>query len=106
MRLALALLACLVACRPTAKPSATAAEPAPPTAEPASAGAKPHSLSGWELPAKWRAEVIPFPLEFAPALAHRGFEELRFPPGFFDPSAGDYWSYTFVWRSEDAAELD
>ena len=48
----------------------------------------------------------PFPLEFATALAHRGVEELRFAPGFFDAAAPGYWSYAFVWRVEDAAALD
>jgi hypothetical protein len=60
----------------------------------------------WPVPAGWRSEIIPFPLDFAPSLAHRGKEELRFPPGFFDPAAGDYWSYAFVWRLDDVAQLD
>jgi hypothetical protein len=58
------------------------------------------------VPPGWRSEVIKFPLDFAPSIAHRGFEDLRFPPGFFDPASGDYWSYAFLWRTEDAAELD
>src|SRR2546421_12684367 len=53
----------------------------------------------------WRSEVIPFPLDFAPAIAHRGEEVLQFPPGFFDPKSPARWSYTFVWRLDDAAEL-
>ncbi|MGE0549969.1 MAG: hypothetical protein AB7R00_23075 [Kofleriaceae bacterium] len=56
--------------------------------------------------AGWRSETIPFPLEFAPTLAHRGVEELRFAPGFFDPAAPGYFTYAFVWRTEDAAQLD
>jgi hypothetical protein len=60
----------------------------------------------WPLPAGWRTEIIPFPLQFAPGLAHRGAEELRFSPGFFDPAAPGYWSYAFAWRLEDPAELD
>jgi len=58
------------------------------------------------VPPGWRSEVIKFPLDFAPSIAHRGFEDLRFPPGFFDPASGDYWSYTFLWRTEDLAQLD
>jgi hypothetical protein len=54
----------------------------------------------------WRGEIIPFPLDFAPALAHRGVEELRFSPGFFHPGTAGYWTYAFVWRLDDAAELD
>jgi hypothetical protein len=62
--------------------------------------------SAWRVPDGWRSETIPFPLDFAPALAHTGAEELRFPPGMFEAGAPDYWSYAFVWRTEDAARLD
>lgn len=55
----------------------------------------------WPVPAGWRAEVIPFPLDFAPALAHRGVEVIRFAPGFFDPAKPGYWSYAFAWRLDD-----
>jgi hypothetical protein len=67
---------------------------------------RPVAPAPWPVPAGWRSEIIPFPLEFAPALAHRGKEEIRFPPGFFDPAAGDDWSYAFVWRLDDPARLD
>jgi len=60
----------------------------------------------WAVPDGFRGETIAFPLEFAPSLAHNGVEELRFAPGFFDPSAPGYWSYAFVWRTEDPAALD
>jgi hypothetical protein len=60
----------------------------------------------WEVPAGWKSEVIPFPLDFAPAIAHQGAEELRFPAGFFKPESPAYWSYAFVWRTTDAAQLD
>jgi hypothetical protein len=60
----------------------------------------------WATPPGWQAETIPFPLAFAPALAHTGVEELRFPPGVFDRTAPAYWSYTFVWRTVDPAALD
>lgn len=60
----------------------------------------------WPVPQGWRSEVIRFPLDFAPSLPHRGYEDLRFPPGMFDPAAPGYWSYAFLWRTDDAAELD
>jgi hypothetical protein len=66
----------------------------------------PAPVPAWRVPDGWRSETIPFPLDFAPSLAHRGIEELRFAPGFFDPAAPGYWSYAFVWRTEDAATLD
>ncbi|MBV8762964.1 MAG: hypothetical protein JO257_37105 [Deltaproteobacteria bacterium] len=61
---------------------------------------------GWRVPAGWKHETIPFPLEFAPSLAHQGVEELRFPPGFMDARSANHWSYGFVWRLRDAAQLD
>lgn len=51
----------------------------------------------WPVPAGWKSETIPFPLEFAPDLKHKGVEEIRFMPGFFKPDAPDFWSYAFVW---------
>ena len=51
----------------------------------------------WQVPSGWRTETIPFPLEFAPSLGHQGVEELRFPPGFFEPGDAWFWSYAFVW---------
>jgi len=82
----------IVACGSPAPP-----QPAEPTAR---------AQQSWSVPAGFRGETIPFPLDFAPGLAHRGVEELRFAPGFFDPAAAGYWSYAFVWRTEDAAAMD
>ena len=64
----------------------------------------------WPVPDGWRSETIPFPLEFAPSIPHRGVEEIRFAPGFFDPAAPGYWTYAFAWvvtgaRAPDAATL-
>ena len=64
--------------------------------------ASPH---GWPVPDGWKREQIPFPLEFAPSLSHRGVEELRFPPGFLKDSP-NRWSYTFAWDVTDEADLD
>jgi hypothetical protein len=82
-------LACiaLVAC------SSPPAAPTPP---------KPASFE-WPAPTGWKKETIPFPLDFAPGLAYRGTEELRFAPGFFDPSAPGSWSYAFVWFVDKGA---
>lgn len=82
----------LAACASPAKP-ATPETPAKATSQ------------AWTVPPGWRTEVIPFPLDFAPALAHRGVEELRFPPGFMDPASPARWSYVFAWRLDDAAAL-
>jgi hypothetical protein len=66
-------------------------------AEPAAAAA-PTVAPAWETPEGWRTETIPFPLEFAPALAYRGVEELRFPKAFLVPGDDWYFSYAFVWH--------
>ena len=60
----------------------------------------------WQIPAGWKHELIPFPLEFAPSLGHTGVEELRFPPGFLDAGAPNQWSYAFAWRLHDPAAMD
>jgi hypothetical protein len=61
----------------------------------------------WPVPDGWRSETIPFPLEFAPEIPHRGVEELRFAPGFFEPQAPGYFTYAFAWvvSGESALEL-
>ncbi|MGE0869570.1 MAG: hypothetical protein AB7P03_13475 [Kofleriaceae bacterium] len=74
--------------------------------EPAPSTTAPTPTEPWPVRDGWRSETIPFPLEFAPTLAHRGVEELRFGPGFFDPAAPGYFSYAFVWRTDDPAQLD
>jgi hypothetical protein len=89
------LLVFVVACS-----SSTNGTPAPaPKPEPAKPAA-------WTVPVGWKSEVIPFPLGFAPTIQHTGDEELRFPKGFFDAKSGEYFSYTFIWRTTDAAVLD
>jgi hypothetical protein len=61
--------------------------PAPAASAPIQAVDAPRDATAWETPAGWRTETIPFPLEFAPSIAHAGVEELRFPPGFLDPES-------------------
>jgi hypothetical protein len=51
-------------------------------------------------PADWKAEVIPFPLGFAPDIDYKGVEELRFAPGMFKDETDTYFTYAFVWWLE------
>lgn len=60
----------------------------------------------WPTPAGWRSETIPFPLDFAPSLPYRGTEELRFAPGFFEPAAATYFTYSFVWLVDGEPGFD
>jgi len=80
-------------------------------AGPSSDAAQPRATASgdgfsWPVPAGWRKETIPFPLEFAPDLPHKGVEELRFGPGFSHPEEADFWSYDFVWRLDDDSAVD
>lgn len=51
-------------------------------------------------PRSWEAEMIPFPLPFAPELDFSGVEDIRFAPGWSDSTSLDFWTYTFVWNVE------
>lgn len=68
-------------------------------------GSTPHAAATWPVPSGWKHEVIPFPLDFAPGLPHRGLEELRFPPGFLKAGTPNHWSYAFAWRLDDRAQI-
>jgi hypothetical protein len=72
-------------------------------------GAPPHRGSSalrWPVPPGWRAEHFALPTDFAPTLPRRGFEELRFAPGFSDAGAPGFWSYAFVWWLDDDRPFD
>jgi len=60
----------------------------------------------WPVPAQWRREAFAFPLDFAPDIAYRGTEEIRFMPDFFDPKATTYWSYAFAWIVDAHVPID
>jgi hypothetical protein len=95
--IAVPVLAVTAACGGSAPPREPPAPTGPTTrTEPAT----------WRVPDGWKSETIPFPLGFAPTLAHTGAEELRFAPSVFDHTAPGYWSYAFVWRLADPAALD
>ena len=48
----------------------------------------------------WRGELFDFPLEFAPEIDLKGFEEIKFSPGWADSTANDFWTYHFTWFLE------
>ena len=109
------LAAVAIGCEAKPEPAAPAAQPArteaaaPPAPEATPDRKKQPPLPAgvtWPVPDGWRREVIPFPLEFAPGVADRGVEELRFAPDFFKPEAPTFWSYTFVWLLDDAPVPD
>jgi hypothetical protein len=52
-------------------------------------------------PENWQSEIIPFPLDFAPAIDFVGIEELRFAPSWSDSTNRNFWTYTFVWYIDE-----
>lgn len=52
-------------------------------------------------PSDWRSELIPFPLGFAPDIDLKGFEDIRFAPGWADSKQADFWTYAFIWSLEE-----
>jgi hypothetical protein len=57
-------------------------------------------------PANWSPELIMFPMDFAPGITYRGFEELRFAPGWGDANSNEKWAYTILWWLDGAYNFD
>jgi pimeloyl-ACP methyl ester carboxylesterase len=57
-------------------------------------------------PQGWENETILFPIDFAPELPYKGFEELRFAPGWGDPKSGEKWAYTLLWWLDGSHSFD
>jgi len=63
---------------------------------------EPSILSAHE---NWRKEVIKFPIEWAPNLKLKGFEELRFAPAWSDPESDQFWSTVMAWKVNASNKL-
>lgn len=49
------------------------------------------------VPAGWRVEQFPFPIEFAPQIPYSGDEHLRFAPTWDKLDSDESWAYCFLW---------
>lgn len=67
---------------------------------------KPKHQTVLEAPSDWRPETIPLPLGFAPSIDYKGFEDVRFAPGWSDTEANDYFTYMFVWYLDEDPKLN
>jgi len=56
-------------------------------------------------PQGWREEEFPLPPMFAPSLPYVGRENVRFAPGWSEPSQENHWTYAFVWQLEGNPDL-
>lgn len=57
----------------------------------------------WDSPEGWSQERIELPPSFAPAMSLKGFEEIRFAPGMFQPDSDSFFSYVIILYLPDAA---
>ena len=48
----------------------------------------------------WRGERIPLPPGFAKDMGWRGFEEIRFAPGMFEPDSEQFFTYVLAFYLE------
>ena len=45
-------------------------------------------------------------MDFAPEISYKGFEELRFAPGWGDANSNEKWAYTILWWLDGAYPFD
>ena len=57
-------------------------------------------------PPGWGTELFSLPPIFAPAITHKGVEDIRFAPGWAKAGNNDYWTYCFLWYLEDSIQTD
>ena len=54
----------------------------------------------------WQQELITMPFDFAPSIPYKGFEDLRFAPGWGKADSEEKWAYTLVWWLDKEYSLD
>jgi hypothetical protein len=60
----------------------------------------------YSVPGNWGMDLrYPFPLPWAPSIAHKGLEDLAFAPGFDDTNSPEYHSYLIVWWLDGSQAL-
>jgi len=50
-----------------------------------------------DIPNGWDVERFLIPISFAPSIACKGVEDIRFTPGWSKKASNEYWSYAFLW---------
>ena len=59
-----------------------------------------------DTPQHWGIERFPIPIQFAPSIAYKGVEDIRFTPGWAKKDSEEYWSYVFLWYLDGAVTMD
>jgi hypothetical protein len=47
-------------------------------------------------PQGWDTELFSIPIQFAPQIAYKGVEDIRFAPGWAKAGSDEYWAYCFL----------
>ncbi|TDO28815.1 hypothetical protein [Sediminibacterium goheungense] len=58
------------------------------------------------IPDKWTIERFEIPISFAPKIAYKGVEDIRFTPGWSKAESEEYWTYAFLWYLEGNPEIN
>jgi hypothetical protein len=59
-----------------------------------------HELSILKSDTTWQKEIITFPIDWAPGMTIKGFEDLRFAPEWDQSESEQFWSLVLAWKVE------
>jgi hypothetical protein len=71
--------------------------------EKSASGQSPYFL---DKPVNWGSEHFSIPISFAPSIAYKGVEDIRFTPGWAKKESDEYWAYAFLWYLDGNIQLD
>ncbi len=57
-------------------------------------------------PKDWGIERFLIPISFAPQIAYKGVEDIRFTPGWAKVKTDEYWTYAFLWWLDGSPTMD
>jgi hypothetical protein len=57
-------------------------------------------------PQGWDTELFSIPIQFAPQIAYKGVEDIRFAPGWAKAGSDEYWAYCFLWALQNNPAID
>ncbi len=56
-------------------------------------------------PETWGKEIIVFPIDWAPKMTVKGYEELRFAPEWSKAKHNNFWTLVMAWKVNTTAEI-
>ncbi len=57
-------------------------------------------------PKGWGLERFLIPINFAPSIAYKGVEDIRFAPGWAKIKSDEYWTYAFLWYLDGDVKMN